>query len=134
MKSDHGHIFEQMRKESIADALAFYNMGDLGTGETVHVHGHIMSNHESVIRCEIFKGGKSQQCEFLRSAVTLHRTSSVTSLIEIPIAYVSIFRLAHFVADERELDRRRRDVEMFNAPYLPPMTERPLERVGGIRI
>lgn len=121
-------------ENQIAAALAFYNMGELGTGGTVFVVGHVTSNHESVIRCEIFRGGKSQQCEFLRSAVTMHRTSSVTALIEIPKAYVSIFRLAHFVIDDHELGRRRRDAEMFNAPYLPPMVMKPVEKVGGIRI
>jgi len=121
-------------ENQIAEALAFYNMGELGTGDTVFVFGHVTSNHESVVRCEIFRGGKSQRCEFLRSAVKMHRTSSVTALIEIPKVYVSIFRLANFVADDHELERRRRDAQMFNAPYLPPMTVRPVERVGGIRI
>jgi hypothetical protein len=124
----------ELATNSVADALAFYNMGELGTGETVHVVGHIMSNHESVIRCEVYRGGKAQQCELLRSAVKMHRTSSVTALIEIPKAFVSIFRLAHFVLDDRELERRRRDAEMFNAPYLKPVDARPREVVAGIRI
>jgi hypothetical protein len=124
----------ELASNSIAEALEFYNMGELGTGETVHVVGYIMSNHESLIRCEIFRNGKSQRCEFLRSAVRIHRTSSVTALIEIPKVYVSIFRLVDFVVDDHELERRRRDAEMFNAPYLPPVQVRATETVGGIRI
>lgn len=133
MKSEHGYIFEQMRNDAIAEALRFFGLSDIGGGETVLVFGHVTSPGTSTVRCEIFRNGRSMECEFPRSFIEMQRASSVTALIEIPKTFVSIFRLASLVLDDREIERYRRSIEVFNAPYLPP-TVRRLETVGGVRI
>lgn len=135
MKSEHGYIFEQMRRDSIDEALAYYNMGDLGSRETVFLIAFISAwTGSSMVNCEVFRCGRTKRCEFLQTAIEMERTSSVTALIEVPKIFVRVYRLAAFVLDDREVERHRKNAEMFNAAYLPPEARKPVESIGGIRI
>jgi hypothetical protein len=122
-------------ENSIAEALAFYNMGDRhSVRDSVFVSADIAWDFGSMIRCDVRRGKRMKQCEFLRSVVRIQWESSTVALIEIPKCFLPIFCLWDFVLDGRELERHQRRVEHFGATYLKTSEVKPVESVGGIRI
>jgi hypothetical protein len=122
-------------ENAVAEALAFYNMGDRQANRyTVFVAADVSPYVGLMIKCAVRRGKRTRQCEFLRSVVRIYWESSSTALIAIPKCFLPIFCLWDFVLDRRELERHQRRVEAFNAPYLKSSETRPIEKVGGIRI
>ncbi len=135
MNSDHDHIFNQMKRDAIDDALAYYNLGERGTRETVFVHGLIRWYFGSTVKVTLTRGRRaSEEFEWLRSAISFEWESAETALIRIPLAFVTIFDLSLFVLDDHDIERHKRYVEHFNSPKLPPPPRRALQTVGGVRI
>lgn len=137
MTTEHGHITAAMKRDAIDEALAYFNLGERGTGRTVHVYGVLRMTQGSTVKVILAKGPRaSREFEWLRSSIEFEWESPDTALISVPISFVSIFNLALFVLDDHELERRRENVQMWNAPFAPHASGRRLgvERVGGVRI
>lgn len=134
--TEHGHIFDQMRNESINVALNYYNLGELaGKRETCFVYGFLRWDFGLAVKVTLTRGRRaSDEIEFLRSDIDFEWESNDTALIELPVIYVPLFGLSPFVLDDDGVRRHQRYVEHFNSPKLSPTLVRPVERVAGIRI
>lgn len=133
--SDHGYIFDQMKRDSIDEALAYYNLGESGARETVFVYGVIRLGFGSALKVILAKGRRaSDELEWLSRDIEFEWESNDTALIRIPKVFVEIFKLSLFVLDDDSIERHRRHVEHFNSPKLSPAPRRALETVGSVRI
>ena len=90
----------------------------------------------SMVNVTLARGSRtSGEYEWLRSSIEYEWESPDTALISIPIGFVTIFNIPLFVLDDREIERRRRNVEMWSLPFSPHVTRRKVgERVGSVRI
>lgn len=133
--TEHGHITAQMRRDAIDDALAYFNLGERGTRKNVFVHG-IVRSFGSIAYVTLTHGRRvSDEFAWLRSSFDCEYDSPDTALIEVPLSFVTIFNIPLFVLDSYEFDRRKRDVEMYNAPYMPHGVPRlKAEKFGSVRI
>jgi hypothetical protein len=126
-------------ENSIAEAMAYFGLGQLkGDEDTCFVAADVPAIRPLMLQCQVRRNGRITQCEFLRSLISVEWESIDEALIEVPKCFLPIFCLWDFVLSDKELERHRRKVEMFNAPYMGTVRykqERPaIERVGGIRI
>lgn len=132
--TDHDHIITAMRRDAIAEALAYYGLGELGRRVTVNVYGTVRS-YGSIVYVTLTNGRRvSPEFEWLISSIDLEYDSAYTAVINVPMSFVTIFNLALYVLDDEKVRRRMRNVEMWNVPYLPPVSGRQVEIVGGVRI
>jgi hypothetical protein len=133
--TEHGHITDQMRTDAIDEALAYYNLGDRCTRKNVFVYGVVRYTKGSIVNVVLARGRRiSEEFEWLRSSIEFEWESFETALISVPISFVEIFNIPLFVLDDHELERRKENVQMWNAPFQPHASGPKLERVGGVRI
>jgi hypothetical protein len=124
-------------ENSVAEALDYFRLGDRGPGERCFVTGDVKWNTLAMLQITVRRGKLTRQCEFLRSIIVIHWKSIDTALIEIPKCFLPIFCLWDFVLTEKEIERQRKIVEIWTAPYLPhggPKVGGKVESIGGIRI
>lgn len=127
---------KRINKHELAEAFAYFGLGSPDLADAVFVTADVRLTNTPLIYCEVYRGKRRLECEFIRSQVGIEWESFDIALLQIPRSFVSIFRLANFVLDSDELERHKRNVELWNAPFMPHKAHsRPaVERIAGIRI
>jgi hypothetical protein len=121
-------------KSSITEALQYFGLGDQGIRETAFVFGYLKRSKESVLNCELEKDGNHMTVGLLKTEISVTRLGTDIALIEIPKAFVSIFRLEAFVLDGPAIERHRRNGERNTSPYLSPKKRKEPEKIGSVVI
>ena len=121
---------------TIDDILQHYNLiPATPPDKTAFVTAEIGHIGETMVNCSVFYPTKpSVECQFDRSQIGLQWTSAATALLEIPAAWLTVFGLSGYEHEDEMLGFYKDRAAAHNAPYLPPTSDRPTERVGRIRI
>jgi hypothetical protein len=136
--TSNSHIFSQMKTDAIDEALQFFGMGGLPgrreDNEICCVFGEVVKIQQHQIEFDVQRYEQFRHCVFIKELIWCEWITDETALISVPKTFLPVFLLWDFVLDEPEIAEYRKRAEIHNAPYLPPTSVKPVEKIGRMRI